>query len=567
MLLPAYDLSWYEFDEENDVKNYEVLLCDVVHGKPAMKPLYLSTSWFWYLQGFRYAAETLQVPTTRGWDSRFINGYPYITAIRTTEEEAKAREPVFREKIKPFIEDFDGIWNSYKAKLLGMYQAARDEYGLKEWEDIKKIRNIELQSFYLDFTYNIAREEAKIHMMMLEPAFYLHGLFQQMWQEIFGVEAPIDPAFNKLMSGFESQDIKVNRELWQLAKKAVEMGLEDVFRVKDNDEVLKNLEKSHEGSRWLQEFRDFLNEHGWRTERMWAYDTPTWLEKPALAIVPIKMLMAQESLSSDTERDRLVAEREKTEQEVLSKIPLEQREWFAALMKAAQYAGFWSEDHGYYCDFYVSSMGRWISAEYGRRFAAAGCIDDPDDVYFLTPNEIRKAGVPMGKINLRPYVERRKAAWEKNVNLEPAPFYGDISKAQDILRSDPTLSVSAQLPIVREELKADLYGAAAAPGTIEGVARLIMDADQLPELKEGEILVAPGTSSAWTVAFGAISGLITDGGGALSHPVIMSREYGIPCVAGCLEATQKIKTGQRVKIDGNLGVVYILNQDIASTSP
>jgi pyruvate,water dikinase len=559
MLSDAYDISWYEFDEENDVKNYEVLLCDLVHGKPAMKPLYLSTSWFWYLQGFRYAAETLQVPTTRGWDSRFINGYPYITCIRTTEEEVKAREPVFREQIKPFIEDYDGIWNSYKAKLLGMYQAARDEYGLKEWEDIKKIRNIDLQSFYLDFTYNIAREEAKIHMVMVEPYFYLHGLFQEMWQDMFGVEAPVDPAFNSLMSGFESEGLKVDRKLWQLGRRAVALGLEDAFQTEDNDEVLKNLEQSDKGKQWLQEFKAFLNEHGWRTELIWAYDSPTWLEKPALAIPSIKILMMQESLSSDTERDRLVAEREKTEKEVLSKVPVEQREWFGTLMKAAQFAGFWSEDHGYFCDFQVSSLGRWISAEYGRRFAEAGCIDDPDDVYFLTPPEIRKAGVPMGKINLRPYVERRKAQWEKNVNLEPAPFYGDISKAQEILRSDPTLSVSAQLPIVREELKADLYGAAAAPGILEGVARVIMDPNQLHELKEGEILVTSSTSAPWTVAFGIIGGLITDGGGALSHPVIMSREYGLPCVAGCLEGTQKIKTGQRVKIDGNLGVVYILN--------
>ena len=71
----------------------------------------------------------------------------------------------------------------------------------------------------------------------------------------------------------------------------------------------------------------------------------------------------------------------------------------------------------------------------------------------------------MGKVNLRPYVERRKTAHKRNLEIEPAPFYGDITQAQDIVRSDPTLSVSTQIPIVREELKADLYGAAAAPGS------------------------------------------------------------------------------------------------------
>jgi phosphoenolpyruvate synthase/pyruvate phosphate dikinase len=166
----------------------------------------------------------------------------------------------------------------------------------------------------------------------------------------------------------------------------------------------------------------------------------------------------------------------------------------------------------------------------------------------------------MGRINLRPYVERRKKEWERNLTIEPKPYYGDISQAQSVLKSDPTLAASTQIPIVREELKADLYGAASAPGLAEGKARVITSVDKLSELEPGEILVAPGTSAPWTVSFNIISGLITDGGGTLSHPVIMAREYGIPCVAGCVEGTTKIKTGQRVRVDGDRGVVYILDR-------
>jgi pyruvate,water dikinase len=336
------------------------------------------------------------------------------------------------------------------------------------------------------------------------------------------------------------------------------MGLKNAFKTEDNEGVLKELEKSDEGKKWLKEYKAFLVVHGWRCERMHAYDNPAWIEKPALAIGRIKLLLSQESFAFDAERDHVIQERKKTEKEVLAKLPLEQREWFGTLMKSAQKSGFWSEDHTYFCDFYVGALGRWIVTEFGRRFAEAGCIDHPEDIHFLHANEIRKAAIPMADVNLRPYVERRKEAWEKSYKLDPPPFYGDIGKAQEVLRSDPTLSVSTQLPIVRKELKADLYGAAAAPGVIEGVARVIMGADKLAEIKPGEILVAPGTSAAWTVAFSFIKGLITDGGGALSHPVIMAREYGIPCVAGCLEATQKIRTGMKVKIDGDQGVVYIL---------
>ena len=557
MLHPAYDLSFYEYDDEKDIPSYDVLLCDVVHGRPAMKPLYMGIGWYWYYHGFRYGAETLSLPTTHGWDVRFIKGYPYITAIQTTEDEKKAREPYFREKIKPFLEDFDGIWEGYKKELMDLYQKAKESIGLKKWEDIRRLSNIELLSFFLDFTYVINRREGEIHMIMMSPSYYINGFFQQMWKEVFDRDAPIDPKFSKLMAGFENQDIKVLREMWQLSRKTLDMGIEEVFETSDHEMTLRMLAKSDKGKEWLEEYHEFLSIHGWRCERMHAYDTPAWVEKPSLALNRVKMLMKQKSFTFDAERNRIVAEREKAEREVLEEVPRKLRAPFQMLMKAAQRSGYWSEDHTYFCDFYIGALGRLVVTEFGRRFFEAKCIDSPDDIHFLHPNEIRKASIPMGKINLRPYVERRKKAWEANTKTEPAPFYGDIEKAQEVLKSDPTLSVSSQVPIVREELKADLYGAAAAPGVFEGKARVIMTADELPEMKRGEILVAPGTSAAWTAAFNIINGLVTDGGGALSHPVIMAREYGIPCVAGCVEATQKIRTGMTIRIDGDLGVVYI----------
>lgn len=187
MLKDAYDLSFYEFDEEKDPKEYGVLLCDVVHGRPPMKPAYIGIGWYWYYHGIRYAAGNLSLPTTHGWDSRFVNGYPYITAIKTTEEEARAREPVFREKIKPFLENFDGVWDPLKADLLATYKAARESRGLKEWDDIKKLSNHELLSFFLDFVFVINRKEGETHFYMLMAAYYISGLFQEMWRTMFGV--------------------------------------------------------------------------------------------------------------------------------------------------------------------------------------------------------------------------------------------------------------------------------------------------------------------------------------------------------------------------------------------
>jgi pyruvate,water dikinase len=560
MMLPAYGYSKFEFDEENDLKNYTVWLCDFVHGVPAWKPLYLTSGWSNYLWGLQLAAETLHVPTTKGWDYRIIDGYCYPTIIETTEEEAKQREPIFRQKIRPYIEDFDGVWNPWKTEIMDVYRNLKESKGITAYGDIEKVENIVVAGLFEDFIRIVNRREAEIHMLMMVPVYYIFGTFQRMWQEIFGTPSGIDPLFSTLMSGFEGSVFQMNKEAWRLARQAMQTGLDRLFLSTDDDEqVWAGLKKGNVATKWLEEYSKFLDTYGWKCERMQDWATPTWLEKPSLGIPTIRMaIKTGGTYSLDETRERVAKEREKAEGEILDKVPAGQRDWFKVLMKGAQKAGYWSEDHTPYLDFYVCALGRWITRELGRRFAQAGCMDDPEDVYFLLPDEIRKAYIPMGKVNLRPYVEKRKKDWEENLKKEPKPFYGNIEKVHEMIMKDPSISVSVQAPIVRPELKADLYGSAAAPGIVEGVARVVMTEKQLGEVQRGDILVAPGMSAPWTPVFEIISGAITDGGGATSHPVIVAREYGIPCVVGCIEATKKIKTGDRVRLDGDRGVVYLL---------
>jgi len=166
----------------------------------------------------------------------------------------------------------------------------------------------------------------------------------------------------------------------------------------------------------------------------------------------------------------------------------------------------------------------------------------------------------MKKVKLHQYVDRRKKEWETYLKTTPQPFYGNIDLVQEMVKKDPVITVSTSAPVVREGVKADLYSAASAPGIVEGPARVIMTEEKIGEIQPGEILIAPGTSAQWTPVFEIVKGIVTDGGGALSHAVILAREYGIPAVVGCLEATRKIKTGDIVKVDGNLGLVYILQK-------
>jgi phosphoenolpyruvate synthase/pyruvate phosphate dikinase len=138
----------------------------------------------------------------------------------------------------------------------------------------------------------------------------------------------------------------------------------------------------------------------------------------------------------------------------------------------------------------------------------------------------------------------------------------DMDQAMGVLvqSNDPIALkvVVGSMPQVRPELKADLYGTCGSPGVAEGPARVIMNEDELHLVQEGDILVAVSTSPSWTPVFSMIQGVVVDRGASLSHAAIVGREYGIPVVMNVFEGTAKIKSGQKIKVDANLGTVYIL---------
>lgn len=554
----VYGYTQFEFDEENDLKNYDVWFCDLAHSSPPLHPLFVLHDWLW--PGYRSiqrAYENLQVPTSTGWDIRLIDGYVYVSVMLTNEEQTKQRSVVFRDKIRPFIEDAAGMWDRAKVELMAEYDQLKEKYGLTTYESISGLSNIQMLELFDDFL-QVVNTQWNVHMDYFIPVNFLYGSFENMCQDMLGMDHG-HPLFARVMSGFDSKSLETNREIWKLGGRAIDLGLEDVFAsIDEPGDLLAKLAESENGKAWLSEYRAFLDIYGWRCERMLEWATPTWLEKPALGIPSVKMAVTTKGVSSMDERRKTADEdRVAAEKELLEMAPVEQREWFQTLMKAAQVAPYFSEDHNYYCDLYIGALGRWITREIGRRFAEAGVIDDPEDVYFLIATDIQRTMIPMGRVRLQKTVASRKKEWRGYLEVQPAPLLGNPAAMQEVVRKDPVLSPAFAIPKVREELKADLYGGGSAPGVVEGIARVIMTEAELGELQPGEVLVAPGTSSQWTPAFEIVKGIVTDGGGALSHACIVAREYRIPAVTGTQQATQRIKTGDRVKVDGDLGIVFI----------
>jgi pyruvate,water dikinase len=103
-----------------------------------------------------------------------------------------------------------------------------------------------------------------------------------------------------------------------------------------------------------------------------------------------------------------------------------------------------------------------------------------------------------------------------------------------------------------------LAGMPGCPGVIEGIARVVLDSHDPTALEPGDILVAPITDPSWTPLFVPAGGVVVDVGAMLSHAIIVSRELGIPCVVSATDATRRIPDGARIRVDGNTGVVTVL---------
>jgi pyruvate,water dikinase len=103
-----------------------------------------------------------------------------------------------------------------------------------------------------------------------------------------------------------------------------------------------------------------------------------------------------------------------------------------------------------------------------------------------------------------------------------------------------------------------LRGMAASPGQVEGVARVVLDAGALSEIQPGEILVSRITAPSWGPVFSQIAAVVTDIGGMMSHAAIVCREYGLPAVTGTGSATTQVRTGQRIRVDGDSGTVTLV---------
>ncbi len=192
-------------------------------------------------------------------------------------------------------------------------------------------------------------------------------------------------------------------------------------------------------------------------------------------------------------------------------------------------------------------MVREILLESANTLVDENRLERIEDVWMLEFHEVVQA-FEQPEMELRGLVNARYAEQKHFRDLVPPRLF---TSDGELLRGQYS----------REDLpEGALPGSSVSGGVVEGIARVVTD-PTAEVLHPGEILVAPFTDPGWTPLFIHAAGLVMEVGGLMTHGSVIAREYGIPAVVGVVDATRQIKTGQRIRVQGDAGYVEYLNEE------
>lgn len=289
------------------------------------------------------------------------------------------------------------------------------------------------------------------------------------------------------------------------------------------------------------------------------------LERPDALVQTLRRAVREGVPTPDVGDDQALAE-------LREEVPPGRRETFDTRLGEAR-AVWRARDETSLLSLWTQGLLRRGLLAAGRRLAERDRLHQPGHVVELTHEEVL-AGLRDEPGPSPDEVERYVAYRQRyesddapdTLGPEPTPAVGSAEAGE--LPDPAARAVAAREAIQRawtwgmttDEPESDgiVDGLAASPGTVEATARTVTGPEDFSAIEDGDILVAELTSSAFNVVLPLLSGIVTDKGGMLSHPAIVAREFGIPAVVGCEDATVRIQDGQRIRIDGDAGTVRIV---------
>jgi pyruvate,water dikinase len=513
-----------------------------------------------YAWGTQLAAESMPLPPGRGIAQRIAGTHTYASPIPVTEPGQFAeRAGRFTAYLPNFLADFGATW-----------QRRRDEID-REWQHL---RAVDLQradrpglAAMLHRARAFHRRAFEIHFEMMYPLLATYLGFSGMCGRLGISSAEV----GRFVQGYDTRIMAADRGLWRLTDAARAAGLAPTFAATSAGDLAATLDRAGGlAAAWMTQFRDYLQDFGWRTEGSADVALPSWVEDPTPALGMIKSFLTQERHDFDAAHQASVEDREGAIDAARSRLTRREQHAFDEGLTAVQSANFmwWQDDHNVCIDLRVALPMRWAALAVAERVGA----DEHDDTLFLfwhelialTSGQTRYADLAALVRARRAFFDHwhdRRASMPKVLGTIPSqvedPILVEVFGLTEHYLEATTSTTSAR------DLRGQgttLTGVPSGRGTARGVARVLTDADLLHLVRPGEILVCESTSPNWTPVFATIAGCVCDGGGTLSHAAIVGREYGVPTVSACAVATTLIHDGDVVEVDGDRGVVRIIRR-------
>jgi phosphohistidine swiveling domain-containing protein len=322
--------------------------------------------------------------------------------------------------------------------------------------------------------------------------------------------------------------------------------------------VMKALQSSERGRRFVAE-RIETHQKTFGYKAIWSHELvyKLWVEDPAPIIEAIRGYVATDydyPANLQAVRDDLEA----AKREVVEGIEGEAREKLDQALKLSLNMNPLTPDHHFYVDQGTNARLRVAAIAIGRKLVEAGALDDPEDVVFLHYNELRRLMADPQAFDAADLVSDRRDEREEAFEKRPPAWVGTATKSAIEFPYGGLWGFPDRFYAGEPSTTGEIKGLAASPGVVEGSARFVSSLDEFDQVQEGEILVCRMTNPAWVVLFTKIAGLVTEAGGTVSHPAVVAREFGIPAVVGTGNAGERIKTGDRIRVNGATGVVELL---------
>lgn len=571
---------YYVFsDARRDFEERKFWFFDGMHNPEPVYPFDAIMTENWAVAVNQLTTRVWQIPPSLGIDHRVVNGYLYISPNAITDPDViAARAEVFMKRAGHYFENWDAIYEAWVEKATGCVERLKQISfePLPELEPESVVTEHHgtyaaqaLQRRYADLLASLF-EMGSYHFEMLNLGYGAYLTFRELCQNAFPGIA--DRTVARMVAGIDILLFRPDDEVRKLARLAIDRGLAGVVLASSDEELVGNMDDEWRAA--LEEAKDpwfwYSTGAGYtHTDRAWIDD----MRLPLSALRGyVQKLQAGEEIARPL--DQITGERERITSEYRDLLGSEDdKAAFDGLVNLARTVYPYVENHNFYVEHWHHSIFWSKVRELGRVFVAHGFFADEEDVFFLRRTEIHDAlydlciGWATGTDSRGPtywpaIVARRRAIYEQLRGWTPPPALG--TPPEQITEPLTIMLWGITQETVEEWLGGSagdattLNGVAASGGVARGKARVVTTSADLQQVEPGEVLVCRITAPSWAPVFSKIAAAVSDIGGIMAHTAIVSREYGLPAVVGTGFATQRIKTGDLIEVNGDDGVVTLL---------